>query len=399
MTTDAPPAAGRFGEFGGQYIPETLMPACAELEEAWTAAQTDEDFQDELDRLLRDYVGRPTPLSEAPRLSDALGGHRIVIKREDLLHTGAHKINNAIGQVLLARKMGKRRIIAETGAGQHGVATATACARFGLECIVYMGAEDVRRQSLNVFRMRLLGAEVRPVDSGSRTLKDAINETIRDWVTNVRDTHYVIGSVIGPHPYPTIVRDLQTVIGREARKQCLRQIGRLPDVAVACVGGGSNAIGLFHAFLDDPVRLIGVEAAGEGLDARHAATLTLGRPGVLHGTRTYLLQDDEGQIQEAHSISAGLDYPGVGPEHAWLKLDERAEYISVDDDEALDGFRLLCETEGIVPALEPSHAVGALRRIVQTVFPDDIILLGLSGRGDKDIDIVRESLAARGVDL
>ena len=400
MTTDAPPAgAGRFGEFGGQYIPETLMPACAELEEAWTAAQSDEDFQDELEKLLRDYAGRPTPLSEAPRLGEALGGHRIVIKREDLLHTGAHKINNAVGQVLLARKMGKRRIIAETGAGQHGVATATACARFGLECIVYMGAEDVRRQSLNVFRMRLLGAEVRPVDSGSRTLKDAINETIRDWVTNVRDTHYVIGSVIGPHPYPTIVRDLQTVIGREARKQCLRQIGRLPDVAVACVGGGSNAIGLFHAFLDDPVRLIGVEAAGEGLDARHAATLTLGRPGVLHGTRTYLLQDDEGQIQEAHSISAGLDYPGVGPEHAWLKLDERAEYISVDDEEALDGFRLLCETEGIVPALEPSHAVGALRHIVPTVFPDDVILLGLSGRGDKDIDIVRESLAARGVDL
>ena len=401
MTTDAPPQpiAGRFGEFGGQYIPETLMPACAELEAAWTAAQSDEDFQDELDELLRDYVGRPTPLSDAPRLSAALGGPRIVLKREDLAHTGAHKINNAIGQVLLARKMGKRRIIAETGAGQHGVATATACARFGLECIVYMGAEDVRRQSLNVFRMRLLGAEVRPVDSGSRTLKDAINETIRDWVTNVRDTHYVIGSAIGPHPYPTIVRDLQTVIGHEARTQCLEQVGRLPDVAIACVGGGSNAIGLFHPFLDDPVRLIGVEAAGEGLDGRHAATLSRGRPGVLHGTRTYLLHDDEGQIAEAHSISAGLDYPGVGPEHSWLKRDGRAEYVAVDDDEALAGFRLLCETEGIVPALEPSHAVAALRRLAPTLAPDDVVLLGLSGRGDKDIDIVRESLAARGVDL
>ena len=316
MTTDTVP--GHFGEFGGQYIPETLMPACAELEQAWATAQSDAAFQAELDELLRDYVGRPTPLTDAPRLTEALGGARIVIKREDLAHTGAHKINNAIGQVLLAKQMGKRRIIAETGAGQHGVATATACARFGLECIVYMGEEDVRRQSLNVFRMRLMGAEVRPVDSGSRTLKDAINEAIRDWVTNVRDTHYVIGSAIGPHPYPVIVRDLQSVIGREARAQCLEKLGRLPDVAVACVGGGSNAIGLFHPFVDDPVRLIGVEAAGEGLEGRNAATLTLGRPGVLHGTRTYLLQDDAGQIEEAHSISAGLDYPGVGPEHSWL---------------------------------------------------------------------------------
>ena len=349
-------------------------------------------------------MGRPTPLTDAPRLSAELAapgqaGQRILLKREDLAHTGAHKINNALGQVLLARRMGKRRIIAETGAGQHGVATATACARFGLECIVYMGAEDVRRQALNVFRMRLLGAEVRPVDSGSRTLKDAINETIRDWVTNVRDTHYVIGSVIGPHPYPTIVRDLQTVIGVEARAQCLEKLGRLPDVVVACVGGGSNAIGLFHPFLDYPVRLIGVEAAGEGLDARNAATLTMGRPGVLHGTRTYLLQDDEGQIEEAHSISAGLDYPGVGPEHSWLKLSERAEYVSADDDEALAGFRLLCETEGIVPALEPSHAIAYLRRLAPTLSADDVVLLGLSGRGDKDMDIVRDALAARGVDV
>ena len=398
MTTEAAPA-GRFGEFGGQYIPETLMPACTELEQAWADAQTDADFQAELDELLREYVGRPTPLTDAPRLTEQLGGARILLKREDLAHTGAHKINNAIGQVLLAKQMGKRRIIAETGAGQHGVATATACARFGLECIVYMGSEDVRRQSLNVFRMRLMGAEVRPVDSGSRTLKDAINETIRDWVTNVRDTHYVIGSAIGPHPYPLIVRDLQAVIGREARAQCLAKVGKLPDVAIACVGGGSNAIGLFHAFIDDPVRLIGVEAAGEGLDGRNAATLTLGRPGVLHGTRTYLLQDDAGQIEEAHSISAGLDYPGVGPEHAWLKVSERAEYVSIDDDEALAGFRLLSETEGIVPALEPSHAIAYLKRLAPMLPADDVILLGLSGRGDKDIDIVREALAARGVEL
>ena len=395
MTTKTPPA-GRFGEFGGQFVPETLMPALAELEEAWDAAQNDAAFTAELGGLLRDYVGRPTPLTHAPRLTAELGGPQIWLKREDLAHTGAHKINNAVGQVLLALRMGKRRIIAETGAGQHGVAAATACARFGLECVVYMGAEDVRRQSLNVFRMRLLGAEVRPVDSGSRTLKDAINETIRDWVTNVHDTHYVIGSVIGPHPYPTIVRDLQAVIGREARAQCLDALGRLPDVALACVGGGSNAIGLFHPFLDDPVRLIGVEAAGEGLDGRNAATLTLGRPGVLHGTRTYLLQDEHGQIEEAHSISAGLDYPGVGPEHAWLKLSERAEYVSADDEEALAGFRLLCETEGIVPALEPSHAIGYLPRLAPTLTPDDMLLLGLSGRGDKDIDIVREALAARG---
>ncbi len=396
MSVDKP---GRFGEFGGQFVPETLMPALAELEQAWEAAQADQEYQQELADLLHHYVGRPTPTTFAPRLTEELGGAQIYLKREDLAHTGAHKINNALGQVLLAKRMGKRRIIAETGADQHGVATATACAKFGLDCVVYMGAEDVRRQSLNVFRMRLLGAEVRPVDSGSRTLKDAINETIRDWVTNVRDTHYVIGSAIGPHPYPTLVRDLQTVIGREARSQMVELAGRLPDVAVACVGGGSNAIGLFYPFIDDPVRLVGVEAAGEGLDRRHAATLSKGRPGVLHGTHTYLLQDADGQVQEAHSISAGLDYPGVGPEHSWLKLSERAEYVSIDDDQALAGFRLLCETEGIVPALEPSHAIAYLSELAPSLPREQVILLGLSGRGDKDIDIVRDALAKRDIEL
>ena len=390
---------GRFGEFGGQFVPETLIPALAELETAWQAASADPDFQRELATILREYAGRPTPLSVAPRLSAHLGGAQIYLKREDLAHTGAHKINNALGQILLAVRMGKRRIIAETGAGQHGVATATACARFGLECVVYMGTEDVRRQALNVFRMRLLGADVRPVDSGSRTLKDAINETIRDWVTNVRDTHYVIGSVIGPHPYPTLVRDLQSVIGRETKAQLQAALGRLPDVAIACVGGGSNALGLFHPFLPDGVRLIGVEAAGEGLDRRHAATLSRGRPGVLHGTRSYLLQDQHGQVQAAHSISAGLDYPGVGPEHAWLKRSGRVEYVSVTDDEALTGFQLLCRTEGIVPALEPSHAIAYLPRLAPTLAPDDVIVLGLSGRGDKDIDIVRAALADRGREI
>lgn len=364
------------------------MPALAQLGQAWDSSKNDPSFQRELKSLLYDYAGRPTPLTFASRLSEELGDVRIYLKREDLAHTGAHKINNALGQVLLASRMGKKRIIAETGAGQHGVATATACAKFGMDCVVYMGAEDVRRQSLNVFRMRLLGAEVRPVDSGSRTLKDAINETIRDWVTNVRDTHYVIGSVIGPHPYPSLVRDLQTVIGREARSQILDLLGKLPDIAIACVGGGSNAIGLFYPFLDDSVRLIGVEAAGEGLDGRHAATITRGRPGILHGTHTYLLQDDDGQILDAHSISAGLDYPGVGPEHAWLSDSKRAEYVCVDDSQALAGFRLMCETEGIVPALEPSHAIAYLPRLVQEIPPDGVILLGLSGRGDKDIDIV-----------
>ena len=390
---------GNFGPFGGQFVPETLMPALAELESAWEAALADASFADELGDLLRGYVGRETPLTFAPGLTERLGGARIYLKREDLAHTGAHKINNAIGQALLARRMGKRRIIAETGAGQHGVATATACARFGLECIVYMGAEDIRRQALNVFRMRLLGAEVVPVDSGARTLKDAINEAIRDWVTNVRTTHYLIGSAIGPHPYPEIVRELQSVIGSESREQMLRAEGRLPDVAVACVGGGSNSIGLFHPFRGDPVRLVGVEAAGEGLQGRHAATLGAGSPGVLHGTRTYVLQDEDGQIVEAHSISAGLDYPGVGPEHAWLMLSERAEYASVTDDEALEALRLLSEAEGIIPALETAHAIAQAAKIAPAMRGDEIILICLSGRGDKDVEIVREALAARGAEL
>ena len=390
---------GAFGPFGGQFVPETLMPALAELREAWEAAQADDGFRAELGQLLRDYVGRETPVTHAERLSERLGGAQIYLKREDLAHTGAHKINNALGQALLARRMGKARIIAETGAGQHGVATATACAKFGLECVVYMGAEDVRRQALNVFRMRLLGAEVIPVDSGARTLKDAINEAIRDWVTNVRTTYYLIGSAIGPHPYPVIVRELQAVIGRESREQLRAATGRLPDAAIACVGGGSNAIGLFHPLIDDPVRLIGVEAAGEGLDRRHAATLSGGSPGVLHGTRTYVLQDEHGQITEAHSISAGLDYPGVGPEHAWLMLSERAEYVSVTDEEALDALRLLSETEGIIPALETAHAVAWAAKLAPAMRPDQSILIGLSGRGDKDVEIVRDALAQRGQTL
>ena len=387
--------SGAFGPFGGQFAPETLMPALAELDDAWAEAQADPAFAANLDAMLRDYVGRETPLTHAERLSEQLGGAQIWLKREDLAHTGAHKINNALGQVLLAQRMGKPRIIAETGAGQHGVATATACARFGIECVVYMGEEDVRRQALNVFRMNLLGAEVVPVTSGARTLKDAINESIRDWVTNVRNTHYLIGSAIGPHPYPVIVRELQSCIGREAKDQLQEKIGRLPDVAIACVGGGSNAIGLFHPLINDPVRLIGVEAAGEGLDARHAATLSAGAPGVLHGTRTYVLQDEHGQITEAHSISAGLDYPGVGPEHAWLMLTERAEYVSVTDDEALDGLKLLSETEGIIPALETAHAIAYAAKIAPSMSSDEVILLGLSGRGDKDVEIVRDALAAR----
>ena len=387
--------SGAFGPFGGQFAPETLMPALAELEEAWQQAQSDPLFRSELDGMLRDYVGRETPLTHAERLSEQLGGAQIWLKREDLAHTGAHKINNALGQVLLARRMAKPRIIAETGAGQHGVATATACARFGIECVVYMGEEDVRRQALNVFRMNLLGAEVVPVKSGARTLKDAINESIRDWVTNVRTTHYLIGSAIGPHPYPLIVRELQSCIGREAKAQLQEKIGTLPDIAIACVGGGSNAIGLFHPLINDPVRLIGVEAAGEGLEARHAATLSAGSPGVLHGTRTYVLQDEQGQITEAHSISAGLDYPGVGPEHAWLMLTERAEYVSVTDDEALDGLKLLSETEGIIPALETAHAIAYAAKVAPTMSSDATILIGLSGRGDKDVEIVRDALEAR----
>ena len=395
-TDDAlPDARGHFGEFGGKYVPETLMPALAELEAEYAAALADEAFRAELDELLRSYVGRPTPLTRARRLAEQLGGveaPRIYLKREDLAHTGAHKINAALAQGLLAKRMGKHRIVAETGAGQHGVATATACALLDLECVVYMGAEDIQRQSLNVFRMKLLGAEVHSVEAGSRTLKDAINEAIRDWVTNVRTTHYLLGSVVGPHPYPAMVRDFQSVIGREAKAQLQAVEGRLPTLALACVGGGSNAMGLFHPFIDDPVRLIGVEAAGEGLQGRHAAPLAAGRPGVLHGARSYLIQDEAGQIEEAHSISAGLDYPGVGPEHAWLKVSKRAEYRWATDDEALAAFQLLSRTEGIIPALETSHAIAALSRLAVELGPDDIIVVCLSGRGDKDMGTVAAAL-------
>ncbi|OLC57812.1 MAG: tryptophan synthase subunit beta [Chloroflexi bacterium 13_1_40CM_4_68_4] len=389
MTTET--RAGRFGPFGGQYLPETLMPAVAELDAAWREAWSDQAFHAELDGLLRDYVGRPTPLSEARNLAGAVGLGRVFLKREDLAHTGAHKINSAIGQALLAVRMGKRRIIAETGAGQHGVATATACALLGLDCIVYMGTEDMRRQSPNVFRMRLLGAEVRAVEAGSRTLKDAVNEAIRDWVTNVRSTYYLLGSAIGPHPYPTIVRELQSVIGREARAQLLERTGRLPHAVVACVGGGSNAIGMFVAFLDDPVALRGVEAGGEGIaTGRHAASLTGGEVGVLHGARTYVLQDEDGQVRETHSVSAGLDYPGVGPEHALLKERGRVHYVARTDEEAIEAFRLLCRTEGIIPALEPAHAIAELPALAKELGPDASVAVCLSGRGDKDLDTVVE---------
>ena len=388
-----PDARGRFGRFGGQFVPETLMSALEELEEAYREAREDDGFDAELGALARDYVGRPTPLYYAENLTRKLGGARIYLKREDLAHTGAHKINNALGQSLLARRMGKRRIIAETGAGQHGVASATVCAKLGQECVVYMGEEDIGRQALNVFRMKQLGAEVRSVRSGSRTLKDAINEAIRDWVTNVRTTHYLIGSVVGPHPYPAMVRDFQAVIGREARRQFREMTGELPDYAVACVGGGSNAIGLFHDFIgDESVRLIGVEAGGLGDGGSHAATLTGGRIGVLHGSMSYLLQDANGQVAEAHSISAGLDYPGVGPEHSYLKDTERAAYVSVSDAEALEGFRLLCLTEGIIPALEPAHAVYHASRLAPTLSTDQTILVCLSGRGDKDMETVAKEL-------
>ncbi len=387
---------GYFGAYGGRFVPETVILSLEELEAAYTALRQDAEFQARYEHYLRDYAGRPTPLFFAARLSQELGSARIYLKREDLLHTGAHKINNALGQVLLAQAMGKTRIIAETGAGQHGVATATAAALLGLECAVYMGTEDMERQHLNVVRMRLLGAQVIPVDSGSRTLKDAINEALRDWVTNVRTTFYVIGSVVGPHPYPTIVRDLQSVIGREARVQILEAEGRLPDVALACVGGGSNAIGLFHAFRDDPARLIGVEAGGAGIETgRHAATLAAGRPGVLHGALTYLLQDADGQVRPTHSISAGLDYPAVGPEHAYLKDAGRAEYAAVTDEEALEGFRLLARTEGILPALEPAHAIAYLPRLVRHLPADPVIVVCLSGRGDKDVEVVARALGER----
>ena len=383
----------RFGEFGGRYIPETLVGAHEELEAAYIEARRDPAFQAELDDLNKHYVGRPTPLYFAERLTKECGGANIWLKREDLAHTGAHKINNALGQALLAKRLGKPRVIAETGAGQHGVATATVCAMMNLECAVYMGTEDIRRQSLNVFRMKILGATVVPVDTGSKTLKDAINEAMRDWVTNVTTTHYLIGSAIGPHPFPTIVRDFQSVIGKEARAQMLEQAGKLPDVAIACVGGGSNAIGLFHPFLDDPVRLIGVEAGGDGVGTgKHSATLVAGRPGVLHGTRTYLLQDAAGQIMETHSISAGLDYPGVGPEHSWLKQTERAEYVAVDDKQALEGFQALTRSEGIIPALEPSHAIYHAMKVAKEMGAGTDLLIGLSGRGDKDMHTVAAAL-------
>ncbi len=379
---------GRFGPFGGKYVPETLMPALEELEEALKKAKADSSFQSELDEYLKNYVGRPTPLYYASRLTERAGGAQVFLKREDLAHTGAHKINNTMGQILLARRMGKQRIIAETGAGQHGVATATAAALFGLECHVYMGEEDMERQHLNVVRMRLLGAEVIPVDSGAKTLKDAMNEAIRDWVTNVRTTHYVIGSTAGPHPYPEMVRDFQSVIGRETKEQSLERFGRLPDVLAACVGGGSNAMGLFHPFFEDrDVRFIGVEAAGEGIDSgRHSAPLCAGVPGVLHGAYEYLLQDDYGQIATAHSVSAGLDYPGVGPEHCFYKDSGRAEYVSVTDTEAMDAFRILAESEGILPALESAHAVAHVLRFASTLPSDRIIVINLSGRGDKDVE-------------
>ncbi len=394
MTATLPDARGRFGAFGGQYVPETLMSALAALEDAYREAQAGGEFQLTLDALLRDYAGRPTPLYLASRLTERIGGARIYLKREDLAHTGAHKINNALGQGLLARRMGKPRVVAETGAGQHGVAAATVCAMMGLECVVYMGEEDIRRQAHNVFRMKLLGAEVRPVDTGSRTLKDAINEAIRDWVTNVESTHYLLGSVVGPHPYPMIVRDFQSVIGVEARLQVLDAEGRLPDYAVACVGGGSNAIGLFHPFYaDESVRFVGVEAGGEGVaTSRHAASLAAGRPGVLHGAMSYLLQDDAGQVLETHSISAGLDYPGVGPEHAFYKESGRAQYVTVSDEQALQGFTLLCETEGIIPALEPAHALYHAAELAGGLAQDAIVLVCLSGRGDKDIEIVAQAL-------
>ena len=388
-----PDEKGRFGDFGGKFVPETLMAALAELEAAYRRVQADPEFQSELEHLLHTYAGRPTALYYARNLTRQCGGAKIYLKREDLAHTGAHKINNALGQALLAQHMGKRRIIAETGAGQHGVASATVCAMLGLQCVVYMGSEDVRRQSLNVFRMRLLDAEVISVESGTRTLKDAINEAIRDWVTNVETTHYLIGSVVGPHPYPMLVRDFQTVIGREARGQILEAEGRLPDYVVACVGGGSNAIGTFHQFLgDESVALVGVEAGGQGLGpGKHSATLNAGSPGVLHGSMSYLLQDEHGQVHETHSISAGLDYPGVGPEHSYLKDTGRCRYFAVNDAQALEGFHLLSRTEGIIPALEPAHAIFYAAQLARELSPEQIVLVCLSGRGDKDIHIVAEA--------
>jgi tryptophan synthase beta chain len=392
-----PDERGHFGIFGGRYVAETLMPLILEVERAYEEAKRDPAFDAEFRRLLAHYVGRPSPLWFAERLTAALGGAQVWFKRDELNHTGAHKINNCIGQILLAKRMGKTRIIAETGAGQHGVATATVCALFGLPCTVYMGATDVARQSPNVFRMKLLGAEVKPVTSGAATLKDAMNEALRDWVANVADTYYLIGTVAGPHPYPAMVRDFQSVMGTEAKAQLDAAVGRLPDVCVAAIGGGSNAMGLFHPFLDDAtVRLVGVEAAGHGLDSgRHAASLSRGRPGVLHGNRTYLLQDEHGQILEAHSISAGLDYPGVGPEHSWLHELGRVEYVAVTDAEALEAFQLCTRMEGIIPALEPSHALAQVMKMAPTMDKDAIILMNLCGRGDKDIFTVAEALGVK----
>ena len=391
-----PDAHGRFGDYGGSYVAETLMAPLAELSEAYERLRTDPAFLAELDRDLKYYVGRPSPIYHAERLSQHVGGARILLKREDLNHTGAHKINNTIGQALVARHMGKPRVIAETGAGQHGVASATVAARFGMKCVVYMGAVDIERQKINVYRMKLLGAEVIPVTSGSKTLKDALNEAMRDWVTNVADTFYIIGTVAGPHPYPKLVRDFNAIVGREARAQMLEQYGRLPDVLTACVGGGSNAIGLFHEFLNDAdVRIVGAEAAGEGIaTGHHAASLAAGRPGVLHGNRTYVLCDDNGQITETHSVSAGLDYPGVGPEHAFLKDTGRADYVGVTDDEALEAFHLLARTEGILAALESSHAVAQAMKLARDMPKDGIVLCNLSGRGDKDVHTIaaREGL-------
>ncbi|WP_370223134.1 tryptophan synthase subunit beta [Cytobacillus sp.] len=393
-----PDERGHFGEFGGRYVPETLMQAILELEEEYKKAQADEGFQKELQGLLKDYVGRETPLYFAENLTKYAGGAKVYLKREDLNHTGAHKINNSLGQALLALRMGKRKIVAETGAGQHGVATATACALLNLECIIFMGEEDIRRQQLNVFRMELLGAKVVGVKSGSATLKDAVNEALRYWVTNVEDTHYILGSVMGPHPFPMIVRDFQSVIGNETKEQYLEKEGKLPDAVVACIGGGSNSMGMFYPFIkDETVRMIGVEAAGLGTDTeKHAASLTKGTPGVLHGALMYLLQDEHGQIQEAHSISAGLDYPGVGPEHSYLKDSGRAEYESITDDEALAALKLLCKLEGIIPALESSHAVAYALKLAPQMKKDEGIVICLSGRGDKDVETVRAKLGGKG---
>jgi tryptophan synthase beta chain len=397
MTRDKPDSHGYFGQYGGKFVPETLMSALDELESAYTEACADNGFQQQFHQLCRDYIGRPTPLYHAQKLSAKVGGATILLKREDLAHTGAHKINNAVGQGLLAKRMGKRRIIAETGAGQHGVAAAAACTMLGLNCIVYMGEEDIKRQAPNVDRMKLMGAEVRPVSSGSRTLKDAINEAIRDWVSNVQDTYYLLGSVVGPHPYPMIVRDFQAIIGRETKEQVLAAYQRLPDYLVACVGGGSNSIGLFHAFFSDKqVKFIGIEAGGKGVETnQHAAPLAAGKAGILHGTRSYLLADGSGQIRETHSIAPGLDYPGVGPEHSYYKDSGRAKYIAVTDAQALEGFKLLCQTEGIVPALEPAHAIYYAAKLAADLAPEQLIVINLSGRGDKDLETVSKVLGTK----